>query len=97
MGLLDFLFPGRAKTRELLQAGAPVIDVRSRQEYKAGHVKGAQNIPLPELSKHLNKLKKNKQPLILCCASGARSGQAQRMLKREGIDCVNGGSWRSLA
>ena len=32
-------------------------------------------------------------PLILCCASGNRSGQAQHFLSQKGIDCYNGGSW----
>jgi rhodanese-related sulfurtransferase len=34
-----------------------------------------------------------KQPLVLCCASGNRSGQAHMHLSQMGIDCCNGGSW----
>jgi rhodanese-related sulfurtransferase len=33
------------------------------------------------------------QPLVLCCASGGRSGQATYFLSQLGIDCVNAGSW----
>ena len=32
-------------------------------------------------------------PIVLCCASGNRSGQAHRYLEMQGIVCVNGGSW----
>jgi rhodanese-related sulfurtransferase len=34
-----------------------------------------------------------KQPVVLCCASGNRSGQATYFLQAQGIDCENGGSW----
>jgi len=33
------------------------------------------------------------QPIVLCCASGMRSGQATAYLKSLGVDCENGGSW----
>ncbi len=70
-----------------------IIDVRSRGEFMGGHVKGSVNIPLQEITTHLDQLKSMKQPLVLCCASGNRSGQAERYLSQQGIECVNGGSW----
>jgi rhodanese-related sulfurtransferase len=33
------------------------------------------------------------QPIILCCASGNRSGQATQYSKQLGINCENSGSW----
>jgi len=36
------------------------------------------------------------QPIVLCCASGGRSGQATIYLKSLGIDCENGGSWMAI-
>ncbi|MEZ4928626.1 MAG: rhodanese-like domain-containing protein [Chitinophagales bacterium] len=37
------------------------------------------------------------KPVILCCASGARSGQATSILKSKGIDAVNAGAWQNVA
>jgi phage shock protein E len=70
-----------------------VVDVRTRGEFMGGHVAGAVNIPLQDLQSKLVEIRQLKQPLVLCCASGNRSGQAQRYLAAEGINCVNGGSW----
>ena len=79
---------------EILRAHkGTVIDVRTRGEYSGGHVAGSVNIPLTELSDKIEQLKTMQAPLILCCASGMRSAQAEHYLNREGLDCVNGGSW----
>jgi len=50
MGLFD-LFKGKNKLTEYLQNGAIIIDVRTPQEFRAGHVKGAKNIPLQDLNR----------------------------------------------
>jgi len=70
-----------------------IIDVRSPEEFKSGHVENSINIPLQEIKDHIDKFKSFAQPLILCCASGNRSGQATVFLKSQGIECSNGGSW----
>jgi rhodanese-related sulfurtransferase len=36
------------------------------------------------------------KPVIVCCRSGMRSGQANSILKNSGIECMNGGGWQSL-
>jgi phage shock protein E len=55
------------------------------------------NIPLNELPQAVAKLKKANQPLVLCCASGMRSGQGTAFLKEQGIENVfNGGSWTNV-
>lgn len=69
-----------------------VVDVRTPAEFMGGHVAGSINIPLNELPHRLEDVK-GKSKLILCCASGARSGQATRFLQSQGIDCENGGPW----
>lgn len=81
----------------MLSQGAVVIDVRSPQEYKGGHVKGSKNIPLPNIPNKADQIKKLNKPVIFCCASGMRSGQATSQMKRQGLDCMNGGSWQSVA
>ncbi|MCS7028273.1 MAG: rhodanese-like domain-containing protein [Bacteroidia bacterium] len=70
-----------------------IIDVRTPQEYMGGHVAGSINIPLNELPMHVEQIKNMPKPIVLCCASGMRSGQAAMFLKQYGIDCINGGSW----
>lgn len=70
-----------------------IIDVRTREEFMGGHVFGSFNIPLGEIQQHFEEIQNLKTPLILCCASGNRSGQAQHYLSQKGIDCHNGGSW----
>lgn len=81
---------------ELVKQGAVIVDVRSPAEYKQGHVKGAINLPLNELGKHLSKIKKD-ATIITCCASGMRSASAKSTLKTNGYNTVyNGGGWSSL-
>lgn len=70
-----------------------IIDVRTRAEFSGGHVANSLNIPLQEIQQRLEEIKKMPQPIVLCCASGNRSGQATAFLKSIGIDCENGGSW----
>ena len=70
-----------------------IVDVRTPGEFIGGHVAGSVNIPLQELPHRMSDVKNLKQPLVLCCASGARSGQATHLLTGHGIDCCNGGSW----
>lgn len=84
-----------ADFKGLVKKGAQVVDVRSRDEYASGHVKGSINIPLPELQRSLAKISKNK-PVIVCCASGMRSGSAKGLLEDKGFEVYNGGGWYSL-
>ena len=70
-----------------------ILDVRTPQEFMGGNVAGSINIPLQELANRMNEIKELKMPLVLCCASGGRSGVAQGFLAKQGIECINGGSW----
>lgn len=73
-----------------------IVDVRMPFEFAGGHVSGSLNIPLQEIPLRVNELKAMQMPLIICCASGNRSGQAHRYLSASGIDCYNGGSWMDV-
>lgn len=73
-----------------------IVDVRTPAEYMGGHVAGSINIPLNEVPNRIDELKSMEMPLILCCASGNRSGQATYFLSAQGIDCVNAGSWMDV-
>jgi rhodanese-related sulfurtransferase len=70
-----------------------IVDVRTPGEFMGGNVAGSINIPLQEIHQRIDELKHLKQPLVLCCASGNRSGQATQFLTQQGIECFNGGSW----
>jgi phage shock protein E len=76
-----------------IEKNASVIDVRTPAEFLSAHVAGSKNIPLQIIGMHLDELRELPQPLILCCASGNRSGQATSFLRSQGIACENGGSW----
>lgn len=70
-----------------------IIDVRTPDEFNGGHVNGSKNIPLSLLSDKISSIPKD-VPVVLCCASGNRSGQATTFLKSNGYEQVyNGGSW----
>ncbi|MBL7892066.1 MAG: rhodanese-like domain-containing protein [Bacteroidia bacterium] len=73
-----------------------IIDVRSPEEFRGGNVKGSINIPLQQVPQRMEELKRMKAPLVLCCASGNRSGQAHAFLVQQGIECYNGGSWMDV-
>jgi rhodanese-related sulfurtransferase len=66
-----------------------VIDVRSADEFAAGHLRDAKNMPLADLAKRIGELDKNKvKTVILVCQSGARAGKAARQLKSAGFEDI---------
>lgn len=73
-----------------------IVDVRSYGEFMGGNVADSINIPLGEIPQRIEELQNLKAPLILCCASGNRSGQAQYFLSQHAIECYNGGSWMDV-
>ncbi|MFN7911980.1 MAG: rhodanese-like domain-containing protein [Bacteroidota bacterium] len=82
--------------KAIVANGGLIIDVRTREEYQQGHIKGSINVPLNVLMANLSKLKTNK-PIITCCASGMRSASAKSMLVSKGYkEVYNGGGWHSL-
>ena len=71
-----------------------LIDARTPQDYAAGHIPGAVNLPLPELRERLGELDKSKK-LYVNCYSGMRSYIACRILAGHGFACSNlSGGWR---
>ena len=95
MGFFQNLFGkvNRDELKEMLDKGALLIDVRTRDEFNAGHAAKAINIPLQMLGQSANKLKgKN---VITVCKSGTRSAMAVTMLKKDGINAFNGGAWNN--
>ena len=97
MGILNKLLgvPNKDKLKERLENGALLLDVRTKEEFKAGHVKGSINIPLTEIPHEYRKLNKD-NPIIAICESGVRSAQVVRLLNSKGFQSYNGGSWKSF-
>lgn len=79
-----------AAVAALLKQDARIIDVRTPEEYRNGHLPGAHNLPLAELGRHIGRIAPDKhQPLLLHCASGARSAAGKQALERLGYANVH--------
>ena len=96
------LTPARA-VQLINREKAVVIDVCETEEFAAGHLVGAKNLPLGQLEERLPATVKNKAlPLVLVCASGARANRAVAIAKKLGYDnaqAMAGGlkAWREAS
>ena len=92
MGIFDFF--KRPDINQGVQeyknaAGAVLLDVRSPQEYREGHIPGSQNVPLQQLDK-VEEVTENKDTVLyVYCRSGARSRQAVSLLQAMGYTNVH--------
>lgn len=79
-------------------AGLMIVDVRSPDEYRAGHAPTAVNLPLGTLEQRLGGLETHGRSVAFICHSGTRSAMAVRAARRAGVDARNiaGGmlAWR---
>ncbi len=73
-----------------------IVDVRTPGEFMGGHVPGSINIPLQEIVQREEEVMSLPTPIIFCCASGNRSGQATMYFKQKGLECENGGGWMEV-
>jgi phage shock protein E len=75
-----------------ITAGAKVVDVRTPEEFDEEHYPGALNISVEEVQAHLAEFGEKNTPIIVYCATGARSAYAARVLKMAGYtDVTNAG------
>ena len=66
---------------------AVIVDVSEVDEFAAGHVGGAKNVPFGQLEEKLSVAVKNKAlPVILVCATGARANRAVAVAKKLGYE-----------
>lgn len=73
-------------TQLINQGKTLVLDVRSTEDFAAGHIRDAKNIPLKELKGRIAELEKFKaRPVIVVCNKGLQSTKATSMLKKEGF------------
>ncbi len=92
MGFFDFLKqPDINKGyREYSQTPeAVLVDVRTYQEYRSGHIPGSINVPLQAIDRAEERLENKDVPLYVYCQSGARSRQAAKILQYMGYSNVN--------
>lgn len=98
LGLLWPLLMGGAKnevspaeaTLLINREDAHVIDVREADEFAGGHLPEAKNVPLAKLADRISEIEKFKdRPVIVCCASGMRSGKACGELGKLGFARVH--------
>ena len=85
--------PGLSPTQAVLMINrekANVVDVRSAEEFAAGHLIGARHVAMENISADLAQtVTDKKRPLILVCASGMRSQKAQRLAQKLGYENVH--------
>lgn len=73
-------------TEEEFRAGyrkAQLIDVREPNEFDAGHILGARNIPMSQIRMRMKEIRPD-MPVYLYCQSGTRSTRAAQFLNRKG-------------
>ena len=98
MNFFKQLFGGgvNADLKNIIAAGALLVDVRTPSEFAEGHVKGSVNIPLDRVQSQLATFK-NRKKIIVFCRSGGRSSQAKSILEQNGFtNVVNGGTWNNV-
>jgi rhodanese-related sulfurtransferase len=80
--------------------GPQLLDVRTPAEFAAGHIRGAENVPITSLPARVSSLALDRsRPVIAVCLSAHRSPPAVRLLGRHGFEAAElaGGmlAWRS--
>ena len=75
------------EVRGLVESGAYIVDVREPNEFAAGHLNGAHNIPLSQLRERMNEIPKD-VPVYVHCRSSQRSYYALCCLQGNGFDNI---------
>ena len=70
-------------------SGAVLLDVRTPEEYRSGHIPGSKNVPLQTIDKAASVAENKDTALYVYCQSGARSRQATGLLKQMGYTNVH--------
>jgi len=92
VGYLVFMRGGdltSSDARRLIEGGARLVDVRTPEEFVAGHISGAVNIPVQDLDRRMGEIEPKDRAIVVYCRSGNRSGRAARMLRSAGYLAVH--------
>lgn len=89
-----------AQAVQYINQGARVVDIRDQEQFDAGHIIDAINLPTAELTVQADTKLKKAKAIVVVCDTGTRSGQAVAALRKSGHDNVfnlQGGltAWRS--
>lgn len=97
--LLSIIVPTKRNTKVLkeIAPNAVIIDVRTPSEFQSAHFEKSVNIPLNDIPNKIAEIKSFNKPIVCCCRSGFRSRKATKILKGQGIECYNGGSWQEVS
>lgn len=76
-------------TQLINRARTTILDVRTPDEFAAGHLRDAKNIPLADLASRIGELDKQKtKAVVVVCKQGTRADKAVKMLQKAGFDDV---------
>lgn len=78
---------GNKAAASLLDKGVRLVDVRTAAEFEAGHIPGAENVPIDQLAAEMGAWD-TAEPILLYCATGARSLDGMRILNGAGFESV---------
>ncbi|WP_137172499.1 rhodanese-like domain-containing protein [Massilia sp. HP4] len=77
-------------TQMINRGKTTVVDVRSADEFAAGHLRDAKHIPLADLGNRIGELDKSKnRTVVVVCQTGARGDKAARQLQAAGFEDVH--------
>ena len=77
-------------TQMINRGKTTIVDVRSSEEFAAGHLRDAKHIPLADLGARIGELDKSKnRTIVMVCQTGARSDKAARQLQAAGFEDVH--------
>ncbi len=93
--LKNYLKRNKNDYKELLDEGAIIVDVRTEDEYKTGHIKNSINIPLKDLIYRISEFNKGDN-IVTVCAVGIRAESAKKYFESKGYRVANGGRWTNL-
>ena len=71
--------------KEAIKVGAKLVDVRTPEEYDAGHLANAINIPVDVLANRLHDIGPKDAAVVVYCRSGSRSARAKQILLDAGF------------
>jgi len=82
-----------------VEQGALIVDVRTPEEYRKGHIKGSINVPHTEVKTRMSEFGADpSRPIVVYCGKGGRAEHARMSLQEEGFTNVwNLGSYSNLA
>src|SRR5579884_3122270 len=98
----EYISPAELRNQQEVGRAPTIIDVRSADEYAAGHLPGARNIPVDELGEHLAEIPRDRPVVTYCMMrhrGSARCERAADMLRSDGYQAraIEGGlpAWKA--